>query len=90
MRFELESNYEPRGDQGEAIDKLTAIKTFLDQPSVGFLGYTDATKFIVDLGLDTQKTPPQYLLLLRRNIGFVLDRIQANHNQFGEAIYLPN
>ena len=73
-----------------AIDRLTALAKFLEQPSTGFVGYADATKFTADLGLDTLKPPSQYLQLLRRNIGFVLARVQANHSQFGETIYLPN
>lgn len=71
----------------QAVRKLEELNEFLKNPSRGFIGYTNAEQFVVDLGLTTEATPAQYVQRLSRNIGLLLDRVRANESRFGAAAY---
>ena len=71
------------------INQLKILYHFLNQPSRGYLGYTNAEKFVVDLGLYSEFKPAVYVQLLKRNLALVLQRVIANEHQFGKNAYLP-
>ena len=73
----------------KSIAKLTELRNFLDRPESGLLGYNNAENFVVDLGLDTELKPANYLALLRRNVAAVLDRVRENQTRFGDRAFLP-
>jgi len=70
------------------IAKLREIYDFLGNPSSSYLGYTDANKFIVDLGLYFELTPEVYVERIRRNIGLLLNKVQAVETKYGPKAYL--
>jgi hypothetical protein len=70
------------------ITKLREIYDFLGNPSSGYLGYTDANEFIVDLGLYFELTPEVYVERIRRNIGLLLNKVQAVETKYGPKAYL--
>ena len=72
----------------KVIAKLREIYEFLGNPPSGFLGYTDASKFIVDLGLYFELTPQVYVERIRRNIGLLLKKVQAVEAKYGPKAYL--
>lgn len=70
------------------IAQLRTLYRFLAQPSRGFLGYTDAKKFVVDLGLYDGRDA-EYVALLKRNLKLLLDRVAQVSRDFGRDAYLP-
>jgi hypothetical protein len=72
----------------KVIAKLREIYDFLGNPLSGYLGYTDANKFIVDLGLYFELTPEVYVERIRRNIGLLLKKVQAVEAKYGPKAYL--
>ena len=72
----------------KVIAKLREIFDFLGNPSSGYLGYTDANKFVVDLGLYFELTPELYVERIRRNIDLLLKKVQAVEAKYGPKAYL--
>jgi hypothetical protein len=70
-----------------AIDKLRQVHDFLSNPSSGYLGYTDANRFVTDLGLYFELTAGSYVDYLRRNIGLLLKKVDAVSARYGAAAY---
>lgn len=69
------------------IAKLRDLYAFLENPAKGYLGYTNAEAFLVDLGLYFEFAPSVYLERFKRNLKIVLDRVAANEAKYGEAAY---
>jgi hypothetical protein len=70
------------------VAKLREIYEFLGDPSGGYLGYTDANKFIVDLGLYFELAPEVYVERIRRNIGLLLKKVETTEGRYGPKAYL--
>jgi hypothetical protein len=70
------------------ITRLRQVHDFLLNPTSGYLGYSDANKFIIDLGLYFELTPEAYVDYLRRNIGLLLKKVDAVAARYGAAAYL--
>ena len=72
------------------IDGLKALSAFLKNPATGFLGYTDAETFVVDLGLYRQHPPADYVDRLKSNLDFLLQHVSGAEARHGANAYLPN
>jgi hypothetical protein len=72
------------------IDGLKALSAFLKNPAIGFLGYTDAETFVVDLGLYRQHPPADYVDRLKSNLDFLLQHVSGVEARHGADAYLPN
>jgi hypothetical protein len=72
------------------IDGLTTLSAFLKNPASGFLGYTDAEAFVVDLGLYRQHAPADYVDRLKSNLDFFLQHVSSVQSKHGADTYLPN
>jgi hypothetical protein len=72
------------------IDGLKAVLAFLKNPASGFLGYTDAEAFVVDLGLYRQHPAADYVERLKGNLDFFLQHVSGVENKHGADAYLPN
>jgi hypothetical protein len=72
------------------IDGLKAVLAFLKNPASGFLGYTDAEAFVVDLGLYRQHPAADYVERLKSNLDFFLQHVSGVENKHGADAYLPN
>jgi hypothetical protein len=70
------------------IQRLKEIYAFLNNPQSGFLGYTNAETFVVDLGLYFEIPTAVYLERLKRNLKLTLDRVAAVEAKYGDAAYL--
>lgn len=69
------------------IEKLKEIANFFEHPETGFLGYTNAEAFIIDLGFYAEMPTAVYLERLKRNLRMFLSRVQANEAKYGENAY---
>ncbi len=78
-----------RYDRG-VIAKLKELNAFLKDPSKGFLGYTNAQTFIVDLGLYSEVAPADYVARISRNIQILLDHVAASESKNGKDAYLAD
>jgi hypothetical protein len=72
------------------IDGLKAVLAFLKNPASGFLGYTDAEAFVVDLGLYRQHPAADYVERLKGNLDFFLQHVTGVENKHGADAYLAN
>jgi len=72
------------------IDGLKAVLAFLKNPASGFLGYTDAEAFVVDLGLYRQHAPADYVNRLKSNLDVFLQHVSGVESRHGADAYLPN
>ncbi len=72
------------------IDDLKALNTFLSNPAGGFLGYTNAELFVVDLGLYREHSPPEYVNRLKSNLDFFLRHVSGLEAAHGSMLYLPS
>lgn len=72
-----------------SIQKLKQLYLFLLKPERGFLGYKNAEKFVVDLGLYSEHSPATYVKLLQRNLHLVLNNVAAVELEYGNNAYLP-
>ena len=70
------------------IDKFEAINHFLKNPASGYLGYTSAEAFVMDLGLTSELAPAVYVERLRRNIDLLLARVHEVEKKYGSQAYL--
>jgi hypothetical protein len=73
----------------QTIKKLKELYLFLAKPEKGFLGYTNAETFVVDLGLYSEHTPAGYVRLLKRNLLMLLHHVAAVGHKYGNQAYLP-
>lgn len=73
-----------------AIEGLKAIDAFLKNPASGYLGYTDAEAFVVDLGLYRLHSPADYVARLRSNLDVLLAHVAAVESRHGATTYLPD
>ena len=71
------------------IDGLKAVLAFLKNPASGFLGYTDAEAFVVDLGLYRQHLAADYVERMKSNLDFFLQHVSGVENRHGADAYLP-
>ncbi len=70
----------------KAVLGLRKVHAFLSNPSGNpLLGYTDAEKFVEDLGLYFELSRPLYVERLRRNIGILLAKVDAVVAKHGES-----
>ena len=74
----------------KVVDGLKALLAFLKNPASGFLGYTDAEAFVVDLGLYRQHPPADYVQRLTSNLDFFLQHVDGVEARHGADAYLPN
>ncbi|MDQ6656287.1 MAG: hypothetical protein M3Y80_10795 [Verrucomicrobiota bacterium] len=72
------------------IDGLKALSAFLNNPASGFLGYTDAETFVVDLGLYRQFAPAEYAARLKSNLAFFLQHVSSAESKHGADAFLAN
>jgi hypothetical protein len=72
------------------VEGLRALDAFFKNPASGFLGYTDAEAFVVDLGLYRQYSPSAYVDRLKSNLDFFLAHVSSVENNHGADAYLPN
>ena len=72
------------------IDGLKALLAFLKNPASGFLGYTDAEAFVVDLGLYRLHPAADYVARLKSNLDIFLAHVSAVENNHGADAYLSN
>jgi hypothetical protein len=72
------------------IDGLKGLSAFLKNPASGFLSYTDADAFVVDLGLYRQHLAADYVKRLKSNLDFFLQHVSGVENKHGADAYLPN
>jgi hypothetical protein len=72
------------------IEELKALDAFLKNPAGGFLGYTDAEAFVVDLGLYRMHSPADYVVRLKSNLDVFLAHVSEVENRHGAATYLPD
>lgn len=73
----------------KTIAKLKQLYLFLNNPAQGFLGYTDAEAFVVDLGLYSEFKPAEYVRMLKRNLQLLLAKVSLTTRQYGINAYLP-
>lgn len=71
----------------KTIQKLRELNTFLQDPTQGFLGYTDAQKFVVDLGLYFERSPERYIAGLKDNLNILLSKVNESETKFGAQAY---
>ena len=74
----------------QVIEGIRALNTFLKNPSGGFLGYTDAEAFVVDLGLYRQHPAADYVDRLKSNLAFFLQHVSSVEGKHGADTYLLN
>ncbi|MEP6810102.1 MAG: hypothetical protein ABI992_07650 [Chthoniobacterales bacterium] len=72
------------------IDGLKGVLAFLKDPASGFLGYTDAAVFVVDLGLYRLHPAADYVERLKSNLDFFLQHVSAAETKHGADVYLAN
>ncbi|WP_394751944.1 hypothetical protein [Crenothrix sp.] len=73
----------------KTITRLKALYGFLVNPAKGFLGYKNAEAFVVDLGLYGELKPAEYVALLKRNIGLLLNQVAIVEKKLSNKAYLP-
>lgn len=71
----------------DIILKLKELNNFLNNPSIGYLGYSNTEAFIADLGLYFQYTPERYLNGLKKNLEILLHHVEESEEKYGEKIY---
>lgn len=71
-----------------SLEKLKQVYAFLMNPASGFLGYTNAEEFIVDLGMYAELSPKDYVERIKRNMKMLFDDVDSKHAKYGDAIYL--
>ena len=71
----------------DTVVRLQLLATFLENPSRGYLGYSNGEAFIVDLGLYSEITPASYLERFQRNLKMFLARVDANVAMYGDSAY---
>lgn len=71
----------------KTIQKLRELNAFLQDPSKGFLGYTDAEKFVIDLGLYFERSPKRYINALKDNLAILLTRVKESESRHGTGAY---
>lgn len=71
----------------KVILKIKEMYAFLHNPAVGFLGYTDANKFIIDLGLYFDHKPERYVKALKDNTAVLLQKVSESEVVYGEKAY---
>ncbi len=71
----------------KVVGRVKELYAFLNNPASGYLGYTSAERFLVDLGLYTQLDPGTYVERMKRNLKLFLDRVAAVEAQRGSAAY---
>lgn len=71
----------------KVILKLKELYQFLNDPSVGFLGYTNAETFVVDLGLYFNNSPAKYVAALKTNLAVLLQHVHESEEKYGNEIY---
>ena len=74
----------------KVIDSLRELDAFLKNPAGGFLGYTDAESFVVDLGLYRLHSPSDYVNRLKSNLDVFLAHVSSVESRHGSDTYLPN
>ncbi len=74
----------------KVIDSLRELDAFLKNPASGFLGYTDAEAFVVDLGLYRMHSPSDYVARLRNNLDYFLAHVSSVESRHGADTYLAN
>lgn len=74
----------------KAIEGLRGLDAFLKNPAGGFLGYTGAEAFVVDLGLYRMHSPPDYVARLKNNLEYFLAHVSSVESRHGADTYLPN
>jgi hypothetical protein len=72
----------------DVVDGLAKVLAFLENPASGYLGYTSAETFVVDLGLYSQLKPADYVERLKRNLKLVLKKVRDTEARYGAATYL--
>jgi hypothetical protein len=72
----------------DVVEGLAKLLAFLENPTSGYLGYSDAEKFVVDLGLYSQLKPEVYVERLKRNLKLVLKKVRDTEARYGAATYL--
>lgn len=70
------------------IARLKEVYEFLGNPAKGLLGYTDANKFIVDLGLYFELPPATYVERIKRNLMLLFQCVSAVEAKYGNNAYL--
>ena len=70
------------------IEQLRVLYGFLVNPESGFLSYTNAEQFVVDLGLYSELKPTEYVERLKRNLRLVLEHVAAIESKYDKAAYL--
>lgn len=71
------------------IDGLKAVLAFLKNPASGFLGYTEAETFVVDLGLYRLHSASDYVERLKSNLDSFLQHVTGVESRHGADAYLP-
>jgi hypothetical protein len=72
----------------KTIAQLKELYNFLEQPETGYLGYDNAEKFIVDLGLYFEYSPATYVARIKRNLNLLFRSVQASVAKHGDGAYL--
>jgi hypothetical protein len=72
----------------QTVAKLRTINQFLLHPSLGFIGYTDALRFVTDLGFYFELSPADSLRIFQRNIQMFLDQVDQTVAKYGNSAYL--
>jgi hypothetical protein len=70
------------------IARLKEINAFLENPSKGYLGYTNAEAFVTDLGLWFELKPEVYVERLKRNLKLLLAKVDSVEAKHGSGAYL--
>ena len=71
----------------KSITKIREMYAFLQNPALGFLGYTDANKFVVDLGLYFDISPERYVKALIDNTAVLLQKVKESEAAYGAQAY---
>lgn len=72
----------------KTIVKLEEILAFLKNPAKGYLGYTSAEEFVVDLGLYAEISPKSYVERLIRNMDLLMKSVEQNRAKYGDMAFL--
>jgi hypothetical protein len=85
QNFEWFSRYDRR-----TISTIETMNDFLINKSETFFGYTDAKKFVTDLGLYLKLVPGEYVDRLSKNCNSFLTVVRANKARYREdAVFFP-
>jgi hypothetical protein len=70
------------------INKLQELLAFLKNPAKGYLGYTNAEEFVVDLGLYAELKPKDYVARIIRNMDLLMSTVEQNRIKHGDMAFL--